>query len=230
MLFMFISMAAAAPFPKWGLGATAQTNLYPFGYPLSLPSTSVADSNPKNNMQTTSFVGSVGGKFLGYLSNDYRGAIRPIYSFGGSQSGFSALSISVELERVLSNYNGIEILAGGGLGTGGFQFDQGEDGRLSGRTLYLRAKGSALMPSAAKTTAWELGIFAELGIVGEERYEHNDVTYTNGGFFNKDEAGSLGWGIYYPILGVELTGYIGRFGNSTSSRKKRRRNTRRPRR
>jgi len=119
------------------------------------------------------------------------------------------------MEKVFSNYNGIEILAGGGLGTGGYRFDQGDDGVLTGRTLFLRAKTSAMMPS--RTTAWELGIFAELGIVGEESYTHNDVTYKNGGFFASEDEGSLGWGIYYPVIGVELTGYIGKFTSSSSS-------------
>ena len=45
-----LSNAQAAQFYMWGLGPTAQTNIYPFGYPLSLPTTSVPDSNPKSNL------------------------------------------------------------------------------------------------------------------------------------------------------------------------------------
>ena len=80
---------------------------------------------------------------------------------------------------------------------------------------------------SSRTTAWEVALFAELGFVGEERYQYDDVSYTNGGWFNKDETGSLGWGVYYPIIGVEVTGFIGDFSRSSSPRKKRKKRGRR---
>ena len=176
MLFMWLTSALASPFPMWGAGVTAQTNLYPFGYPLSLPTTSVEGANPKQNLQTSSYVASIGGKFVGYLNANLRGAFRPVYSFGSSQSGYSALSASLELDQIVSDYNGIHVYVGGGIGTGGFTFDQGDSGTLSGRNLFLRGHGGALMSS--RTTAWEVALFAELGFVGEERYVHEDVSYT----------------------------------------------------
>ena len=225
MLFMWLTSALASPFPMWGAGVTAQTNLYPFGYPLSLPTTSVEGANPKQNLQTSSYVASIGGKFVGYLNANLRGAFRPVYSFGSSQSGYSALSASLELDQIVSDYNGIHVYVGGGIGTGGFTFDQGDSGTLSGRNLFLRGHGGALMSS--RTTAWEVALFAELGFVGEERYVHEDVSYTNEGWFNKEETGSLGWGVYYPIIGIEVSGYIGDFTTSTSRKKARKKRSRR---
>ena len=226
ILLTWLSSALASPFPMWGVGLTAQTNLYPFGYPLSLPTTTVEGANPKDNLQTSSYVGTIGGKFVGYLSPNFRGAFRPVYSFGSQQSGFSALSASLELDKIVSDYNGIHLFLGGGVGTGGFVFEQDEDGRLSGRNLYLRGHGGALMSS--RTTAWEIALFAELGFVGEERYEYDDTSYSNGGLFNKDPEGSLGWGVYYPVIGVEVSGYIGDF--TTSKRKSRKKSKRKRRR
>lgn len=224
ILLTWLSMAVGSPFPMWGVGVTAQTNVYPFGYPLSLPTTSVDGANPKENLQTSSYVGSIGGKFVGYLNSNLRGAFRPVYSFGSQQSGYSALSASLELDQIVSDYNGIHLFLGGGIGTGGFVFEQGDAGTLSGRNLFLRGHGGALMSSRA--SAWEIALFAELGFVGEERYEYEDVSYSNGGLFNKDETGSLGWGVYYPVIGVEVSGYIGDFTTSKSkkrTKKKRRR-------
>jgi hypothetical protein len=222
-----MELASAAPFPMWGVGFTSQTNLYPFGYPLSLPTTSVEGANPKNNMQTANYVATVGAKFVGYLNPQLRGAIRPIYSFGSAQSGYSAIGASLEVDQIFSDYNGIQVFAGGGIGTGGFQFDQGDSGVLSGRNLYLRGHGGAFMGSGK--SAWELALFAELGFVGEERYQFEGNSYTNGGFFNKDETASLGWGVYYPIIGVEFSGYFGQFGGmkTRTKRKKARKRRRR---
>ena len=225
ILLGFLCAATAAPFPMWGLGVTGQTNLYPFGYPLSLPTTSVEGENPKSNMETTSYMGSVGIKYVAYLNPNLRGAVRPIYSFGSAASGFSALSASLEVDKILSSYNGIQIFGGGGLGTGGFQFDQGDSGVLSGRNLYVRGHAGAFMASGQ--TAWEIALFAELGFVGEEQYQINGASYTNGGLFNKEETGSLGWGVYYPIIGIELTGYYGRFQQTQTSSSPTRRRKRR---
>ena len=107
----------------------------------------------------------------------------------------------------------------------GFVFDQGENGTLSGRNLYLRGHTGALISS--RTTAVEVALFAELGFVGEEKYMHDDVAYTNGGWFNKDETGSLGWGVYYPVVGVEVSGYIGDFTTSSSRKNTKKRRSRR---
>jgi hypothetical protein len=224
LILMLMEFATAAPFPMWGVGITGQTNLYPFGYPLALPTTSVEGANPKTNMQTSSYVATVGVKLVGYLNPKLRGAIRPIYSFGSAQSGYSSIAASLEVDQIFSDYNGIQVFAGGGIGTGGFQFDQGESGVLSGRNLYLRGHGGAFMGSGH--SAWELALFAELGFVGEERYLYEETSYSNGGFFNKDEAGSLGWGVYYPIIGVECSGYFGQFG-ATKKRKKKSKTRRR---
>ena len=80
---------------------------------------------------------------------------------------------------------------------------------------------------SSRTTAWEVALFAELGFVGEERYVHEDVSYTNEGWFNKEDTGSLGWGVYYPIIGIEVSGYIGDFTTSTSRKKSRKKRSRR---
>lgn len=225
MLLLCMFSAQASPFPMWGVGITAQSNLYPFGYPLSLPTTSVEGANPKQNLQTSSYVASVGGKFVGYLNSNLRGAFRPVYAMGSAQSGYSALSASLELDQIVSNYNGIHLYLGGGLGTGGFIFEQADNGTLSGRSLFLRGHGGALMSS--RTAAWEVAVFAELGFVGEERYVHESVSYTNEGWFNNEETGSLGWGVYYPIIGVEVSGYIGNFLTSNTRKKSRKKRSRR---
>ena len=217
----FFSQAEAAQFYMWGVGPSAQTNIYPFGYPLSFPTTSVTGANPSENMTKPTFVGSIGGKFTAYLNQNIRGAIRPIYSLGSSSSGYTGISVSMEVDRIVASQNGIQLFWGGGLGTGGFSFDQGDAGVLSGRTLYLRGHGGTVFISGQG--ALELSLFAELGFVGEERYVYEDTTYTNGGFFNKDDTGSLGWGVYYPIIGIECTGYFGKFYTPTPRKKRRRR-------
>ena len=218
MLFAISQPVQAAQFYMWGVGPTVQTNIYPFGYPLSFPTTSSEESNPSKNLQKPSFVASLGGKFTAYLNANLRGAFRPVLAFGNADAGYSGLSASIEVDKIIAAQNGIQIFWGGGLGTGGFTFDQGESGVLSGRTLYLRGHGGTVLTS--RNTALELALFVEAGFVGEERYVHQDTTYTNGGFFNKDETGSLGWGGYYPVIGIECTGYFGKFFTPTAPRRR----------
>ena len=45
MFLVWLANAVASPFPMWGAGVTAQTNLYPFGYPLSLLQSNHFDSS-----------------------------------------------------------------------------------------------------------------------------------------------------------------------------------------
>ena len=160
LMMATLSNAQAAQFYMWGLGATGQTNIYPFGYPLALPTTSVADSNPKENLQTSSFVGSVGGKFVAYIDPIHRASFRPVYSFGSADSGYSGLSATIEVDRTIMNQAGIQVFLGAGIGTGGFQFDQGNDGLLSGRNLFLKGHAGGIMLSAP--FAFEIALFAEI--------------------------------------------------------------------
>ena len=90
-----LSDVHAAQFYMWGVGPSVQTNIYPFGYPLSFPTTSVEGANPSQNLTKPTFVGSIGGKFTAYINQRFRGAVRPVYSLGPAETGYTGLSVSL---------------------------------------------------------------------------------------------------------------------------------------
>ena len=213
--------AQVKPF-MWGVGPSVNTNLFPFGYPHSLPTTD--DGNPNNNPDTnlskSDLIVGFGGKAVMYMNWFWRGVIRPTFTRGMDDSGYSAWSISAEVDRTIQAANGINVLAGAGVGTGGFTFDQGNSGgTLSARQLFLRGQAGAMFRNP--TRSYEVMIFAILGFSGEENYNFNGVEYRNGGFsLFEEEASSesLGGGLYSPVIGIEGTIY---FGDFTPNKKRR---------
>lgn len=213
--------AQAKPF-MWGVGPSVNTYLFPFGYPHSFPTTDDGNgnNNPDSNLSKSDFVMGFGGKGVMYMNWFWRAALRPTFTRGMDDSGYSAWSLSVEVDRTIQAANGINILAGAGLGTGGFTFDQGSSGgSLTARQLYARGQAGAMFRNP--TRSYEVMIFAILGFSGQEEYTFNGNSYVNGGFnLLGEEASSesLGGGLYSPVIGVEGTVY---FGDFTPNKKRR---------
>jgi hypothetical protein len=216
--------AQAKPF-MWGVGPSVNTYLFPFGYPHSFPETDVAADNPQSNMEKADLVMGFGGKAVMYMDRKWRGGIRPMITRGFGDSNYSSFSISAEVDHTIQAANGINILAGAGIGTGGFTFDQGKNtgGVLTARQLFARGQAGVMFKNP--TRSYELMLFAILSLSGEEQYERGDNTYTKGGsllpWVESEASESLSGGWYTPVVGIEGTLYFGDFKPPKNKRNKR---------
>jgi hypothetical protein len=164
-----------------------------------------------------------------YFNKDYRMSVRPKIHMGFADTGYFAKSLSLEVDKIFFHESGVNAFFGGGLGPGTIKFDQ-SNGTLEGRQLFLRGQVGALYKSVNQ--AYELNLFMLLGYTSSEVYTYDDAdgneqTAENVGMFgaSEDELDELKSSSYYPVIGIEFSGYYGNFApNKGKKGKKKKKN------
>jgi hypothetical protein len=189
----------------YGWGPSAHTMLYPFQYPYIFPKGKDELDPPNAQLDKMRQDLGFGPKFTMHINHVYRVAAYPHVHLGANDSGYKSAGLSLEADASVLLDNSIAVFYGLGGGSSLFTFDQGQNGTITGQQLYLKGQAGGIYYDGTK--AYELSIYAKLGVTGVEKFEYNGAEYENS--LGTDDQ--LSRSLYTPTFGIQGTYYFGDF-------------------
>lgn len=222
----------------YAVGATLSTLVFPGAYPGNFPkNVDNGDPNPRDTLELVRGDAGLAARGIVYLDNQNRIGLRLERGFGVGDGGDMRRTVfTIEYEKSLLRQDQVQVFAGGGIGFGRLNFDQGDNGELTLNTWNTRLQVAANYrykrgrKQGFDDMMFEVALFVSpIGFNGPETFTIGNVTVEDpagaGAFAfltsNEDDNQKLNGSLYNPTAGLEFTFF---YGDLTPPQKRRRGN------
>lgn len=198
--------AAALEVKWWGVGPTVGTMAVPGKYPFAFPA-NAKDADGEPLVQKVNGDISFGARAVVYPVPKSRIGARALVGVGIGQP-WSSAQFTLEYDGALINEDGLQLLAGAGIGAGFERFggiESAPEGYLVANYFPVRAQLSALLRD--RTRAYEVSIYGMWHIVADQTY----FSDANAEGIAGNDTEALVPGALYGGFGIEGTVFFGDF-------------------
>jgi hypothetical protein len=187
-----------------GIGPSVHSMVFPQQFPATFPKyKDVNGDKQPSNLEKVKLDAALGLKGTMYINRQYRATFNPYYhkSFL-NDAGYSAIGLNFGVDKTAYRERNVLAYYGVNLGKDWLRFNQTEQGKgsLTAEQLYIQPQVGATYFN--RKSAYELALYARIGLTGVESYALAGTTY---------EGDTLGNGIYSPTIGLQGTYYVGDF-------------------
>ncbi len=191
-----VASAAETEIAPWGVGPRLGTVVIPGHMPVRFPAAAREDVDADGNLALRGVRGDVqlGADAVYYAGHAWRLGALANLGFGRR---FAKAELIFHYDRSVATYQGLDFLAGGGLGVGAMRFRGEGESRLGVPYYPFRVSAGAI--SHQDPFAIQLDGYIQLDIPSNQYYTARDGTETT-------TSGGI-----YASFGLGITGYIGDF-------------------